>query len=89
MVSMTQTGSDATAANPADTPAFPPDSIEAFLRVCAGEWMSLRSRFELDTPDDAGEGDEWHSSERGELVVAYLEPASEHRWRRICARHPC
>ena len=77
MVSMTQTGSDATAANPADTPAFPPDSIEAFLRFCAGEWMSLRSRFELDTPDDAGEGDEWHSSERGELVVAYLEPASE------------
>ena len=59
-----------------DTPAFPPESIEGFLRFCAGEWMSLRSRFALDTADDAGEGDEWHSSERGELVVAYLEPAA-------------
>jgi hypothetical protein len=57
---------------------FPPDSIEAFLRCCAGEWMSLRSRFALEQAADArqGDGDEWHSSERGELVVLYLEPAA-------------
>ncbi|MFZ9850862.1 MAG: phycobiliprotein lyase [Vulcanococcus sp.] len=60
-----------------DAPAFPPESIEAFLRFCAGEWMSLRSRFALDTPEaGGGDGDEWHASERGELVVAYLEPAA-------------
>ena len=75
----------------ADPGAFPPDSIDAFLRFCAGEWMSLRSRFALEDPCAAGaaeavvaeaaaaaaaaaEGDEWHSSERGELVVTYLEP---------------
>ena len=58
---------------------FPPLEIGAFLRFCAGEWMGLRSRFALDAAaldgaaaDDAG--DAWHSSERGELVVAYLEP---------------
>jgi len=60
--------------------AFPPATLEAFLRFCAGEWMSLRSRFELGeaaalaTPD--GEGDEWHSSERGDLVVQFLEPGT-------------
>jgi len=52
---------------------FPPATIEAFLRFCEGEWMSLRSRFVLGSEADAGEGDEWHSSERGELVVLYLE----------------
>jgi len=79
MAPMTQSGSDAPAANPADAPPFPPDSVEAFLRFCAGEWMSLRSRFELELTEandgGEGEGDEWHSSERGELLVAYLEPA--------------
>jgi hypothetical protein len=65
--------SDPAAATGAD---FPPASIEAFLRFCAGEWMSLRSRFVLGSAADAGEGDEWHSSERGELVVHYLEPAA-------------
>ena len=53
---------------------FPPQEIGDFLRFCAGEWMGLRSQFalaavsaaaELDTED----GDAWHSSERGELVV--------------------
>jgi hypothetical protein len=66
-----------------DPGLFPPDSIEAFLRFCAGEWMSLRSRFALEDPvgaisaldaEETAEGDEWHSSERGELVVTYLEP---------------
>jgi len=72
MAAMTQSAPEAS------SPPFPPDSIEAFLRFCAGEWMSLRSRFELELAEasEGGEGDEWHSSERGELVVAYLEPAA-------------
>jgi hypothetical protein len=56
-----------------DPANFPPATIEAFLRFCEGEWMSLRSRFLLGSEAEAGEGDEWHSSERGELVVHYLE----------------
>jgi hypothetical protein len=62
---------------PADAAAadFPPQEIGAFLRFCAGEWMGLRSRFALGEAAAAvAEGDEWHNSERGELVVAYLEP---------------
>lgn len=62
-----------------DNAPFPPEEIGGFLRHCAGEWMGLRSQFalaavsaaaELDTED----GDAWHSSERGELVVSFLEP---------------
>ena len=62
---------------------FPPEQIGAFLRLCDGEWMSLRSQFALGaisaTDSDSAEdldddGDAWHSSERGELVVAFLEP---------------
>ena len=63
---------------------FPPQEIGDFLRFCAGEWMGLNSTFALDEPtalaaeDNAAtsepEGDEWHTSERGELVVTYLEP---------------
>jgi hypothetical protein len=58
-----------------DPATFPPATIEAFLRFCEGEWMTLRSRFQLGSEADAGEGDEWHSSERGELVVRYVEPS--------------
>jgi hypothetical protein len=87
--------------------AFPPETIGAFLRCCAGEWMSLRSQFSLAAsldlgnldlaslepasldqadlepavpgPTAPGEGEAaleeaWHSSERGELVVSFLEP---------------
>jgi hypothetical protein len=85
--------------------AFPPETIGAFLRCCAGEWMSLRSQFSLSgamdlgsldlgglelgslepadpavpEPASPGEGEAaleeaWHSSERGELVVTFLEP---------------
>jgi hypothetical protein len=72
--------------------AFPPETIGAFLRCCAGEWMSLRSQFSLAAsldldnlnlaslePASPGEGEAaleeaWHSSERGELVVSFLEP---------------
>ena len=55
-----------------DPATFPPATIEAFLRFCEGEWMSLRSRFQLGSDAEAGEGDEWHSSERGGLVVRYV-----------------
>ena len=56
---------------------FPPVEIGAFLRFCAGEWMALRSRFALGAaPGEADEADSWHHSERGELVVTFLEPSS-------------
>ena len=45
--------------------AFPPEDPGSFLSLCDGEWMSLRSCFEL----AAGGDDDWHSSERGELTV--------------------
>ena len=48
--------------------AFPPEDPGSFLSLCDGEWMSLRSCFEL----AAGGDDEWHSSERGELTVRCL-----------------
>ena len=84
--------------------SFPPQDIASFLAFCAGEWLALRSCFELESgesptspaslavpanstansmepaSDEAGEaegeGDAWHSSERAELLVAYLEPAA-------------
>ncbi|MEX1316286.1 MAG: phycobiliprotein lyase [Synechococcaceae cyanobacterium] len=59
-----------------EQPGFPPQEIGAFLRFCAGEWMGLRSRFALGEGSEGENGDEWHSSERGELVVTYLEPGS-------------
>lgn len=75
-------------AGAAPAAAFPPRDIVAFLRFCAGEWLGLRSRFALgeiassrttttaQEPAGEQEGDEWHSSDRGELVVTYLEPSS-------------
>ena len=48
--------------------AFPPEDPGSFLSLCDGEWMSLRSCFEL----AAGGDDEWHSSERGELTVRFF-----------------
>ncbi|MCP9902717.1 phycobiliprotein lyase [Cyanobium sp. BA5m-21] len=57
-----------------DTTPFPPEEIGAFLRCCAGEWMGLRSQFalgEVNAGDDDDDG--WHTSDRGELVVAFLE----------------
>ena len=61
----------------APQPPFPPEEISAFLHHCAGEWMSLRSQFALgEAGSEANDedGDAWHSSERGELLVAYLDP---------------
>ena len=48
------------------------------MRFCAGEWLAVRSRFALEaeqTAVDSGEAVEetWHRSERGALVVTYLE----------------
>ena len=67
--------------------AFPPQEIGDFLRFCAGEWMGLNSTFALDEPEvlaaednaaaSAPDGDEWHTSERGELLVTYLEPQAD------------
>ena len=45
---------------------FPPEDPTAFLALCAGEWMSLRSRFALSDGDD-----DWHQSERGEVTVRF------------------
>jgi len=67
---------DSAAASPtvpsAAADPFPPQTIEAFLRCCAGEWMSLRSQFRLGISGDE-EAEAWHSSERGELLVHYLD----------------
>jgi len=55
--------------------SFPPEDIRSFLTCCAGEWLTLRSRFtaeEGEQPDADDEG--WHRSERGELLVTYLPP---------------
>jgi hypothetical protein len=53
--------------------SFPPEDIVSFLTHCSGEWLVVRSLFAL---GDSGEADDdrWHTSERGELRVAYLEP---------------
>jgi hypothetical protein len=63
--------------------AFPPSDLPGFLRLCAGEWLALRSSLAL-AEDGAGqdgeegeegeEGESWHRSERGELRIAYLAP---------------
>ena len=47
--------------------SFPPADAAAFLELCAGEWMSLRSGFELSCDGD----DDWHSSERGTVTVRF------------------
>jgi len=49
-------------------PVFPPRDLASFLSLCEGRWLSLRSRFVL------GDGDsDWHTSERGELVITALQ----------------
>ena len=57
--------------NSRQTP-FPPEQIGGFLRLCAGEWMSLRSLFGLGQLEEGANGDEWHSSERGDLPGAVV-----------------
>jgi len=57
--------------------AFPPSDLPDFLRLCAGEWLALRSSLAL-AEEGAGqvaeEGENWHRSERGELRIAYVTP---------------
>lgn len=53
---------------------FPPDDIQGFLAFCCGEWLALRSCFSIDASSEGENGDEWHSSERGELQITYLDP---------------
>lgn len=58
---------------------FPPADLDSFLQLCDGRWMSLRSLVQLDGRDD------WHSSERGELVMqSAQEGAGGARWK-VCA----
>ncbi|MCP9931312.1 phycobiliprotein lyase [Cyanobium sp. AMD-g] len=65
---------------PATIAPFPPETIAAFLALCAGDWLALRSRFSLEeASDEARQAEEeeevsWHSSERGELQVTYMAP---------------
>jgi len=57
--------------------AFPPSDLPGFLRLCAGEWLALRSSLALaeeGAGQDPEEGESWHRSERGELLIAYLAP---------------
>ena len=64
----------------ATTPAaleapFPPVGLAAFLALCAGDWLALRSQFVLgEASGQAPRDNGWHSSERGELRVDHLEP---------------
>lgn len=79
-VSATPSPTEPSAAAP-----FPPRDIAAFLAFCAGEWLALRSCFQLEGPaagiPAAADGsanealeDTWHSSGRGELRIAYRGP---------------
>jgi len=64
------------APSPADqAPAvpFPPGDIAAFLACCAGEWLALRSCFQLEEAPQP-EDEHWHSSGRAELRISYLKP---------------
>jgi hypothetical protein len=57
--------------------AFPPHDLTGFLRLCAGEWLALRSSLTLDAPTAAEDGESWHRSERGALQILFLEPLGD------------
>ena len=57
-----------------DMTSFPPEDIVSFLNQCCGDWLVVRSLFTLGESGADGEDDAWHSSERGELSVVYMEP---------------
>ena len=61
---MTDASSSAATTPVAELP-FPPASLQEFLALCDGRWMSLRSTFALDGSDD------WHNSERGEVAMRH------------------
>ena len=56
-----------------DETAFPPADLKAFLALCVGSWMSLRSRFDL----SGGSEDDWHTSDRGEVTVSLRDQGPE------------
>ena len=66
---------------------FPPGDLRSFLEFCAGEWLSVRSHFDLADPTaeraasagatDADDEASWHDARRGELTVAYRPPERE------------
>ena len=55
-----------------DETAFPPADLKAFLQLCEGRWMSLRSRFAFNGSDD-----DWHASDRGEVTVTFHDHDGE------------
>ena len=57
--------------------AFPPHDLTGFLRLCAGEWLALRSSLTLDAPALAEDEESWHRSERGALQILFLEPLGD------------
>lgn len=59
------------------SPAFPPEDLPAFLDLCTGQWMVLRSRMEATTAA-SGDDDAWHDSNRGDLGVS-LRPGAPGR----------
>jgi hypothetical protein len=57
---------------------FPPRDLPAFLRLCAGEWLALRSSLALaEDGGDGEDGESWHRSERGELRITFLAPQGQ------------
>ena len=51
--------------------AFPPSDLASFLRLCEGEWLTVRSRFEL---QDAGDDDANPTPPAGAALEASAEP---------------
>lgn len=64
--------------------AFPPEDIQGFLQLCAGEWLTLQSLIEPEgqaahtsAPESTENVEqEWHASRKGELTVVFI-PASQ------------
>lgn len=56
--------------------AFPPQDLPAFLELCAGRWMGLRSSLSAAAAAE-GDDDAWHASDRGELEVTLLPPEGD------------
>ena len=65
---MTNASSTASAIPVTELP-FPPTSLQEFLQLCDGRWMSLRSTFALDGSDD------WHNSTRGDVTMHHQSSA--------------
>lgn len=57
-----------------DQTPFPPSDLDGFLNLCAGRWMSLRSRFDMQASEE-----DWHASERGEIEVVASVANAESR----------